>query len=83
MHCEKLSKVFFIVLIATYYESATRPRIWTMKAYHCASSDNMSASAPRPTECDTAEAAITDILDNLELVVETYGLVRAGRPAAK
>ena len=37
--------------------------------YQRASSDNRSASAPRLAQCNTSEAAITDVLEYLELVL--------------
>lgn len=51
-------------------------------AYQCASANKLSAGTPRPSQRDTSEASITDLLQYLELIFKTYGGMRAGRPDA-
>ena len=52
------------------------------EAYHCASSDDMGACTPRPSESNAAKASIAYLFKNLELVLQAYGRMRAGGPAA-
>ena len=46
--------------------------IYVGGTYECPSSDDVRASGSRPTQCDASEAAITNILHDLELVFKTH-----------
>nr|POF08121.1 hypothetical protein CFP56_62701 [Quercus suber] len=75
MHCEKLSNVFFMVLIATFSNSQyvlMSERLHN-NTHQSAFPDDVSASAPRPAQGDTSETAIADVLDDLKSVFEAEG----------
>jgi hypothetical protein len=46
-----------------------------LEAYHCPASNSLSASAPRPAQSDTTEAAITNVLEDLVFVFKAQRLL--------
>ena len=62
---------------------------WPEQTYHRVPADILGASAPRPAKCYTAEATVTNLFDDLILLLECLGrsdmscLGHMGGPATK
>lgn len=68
-HGPKDSKVFFMVLIATYESQWGSAYTADLAVpYHSASPSDVSAGCPYPCDSNTTEASVTNFLDYLEAV---------------